>query len=300
MNPVVRNSICLHNGAASAVIDPVGAQCLQFSHIASGISVLHTDDDKILSGIPILFPVNRIDGGRFVCEGVEYRLPLNEPGNNCALHGTLYQEVFAVTAQTDQSVTLRYKSGGRYPGFPQDFSVDITYALEECSLLQTVTVSNHAGPPLPLLLGFHTAFAIPFCPGSDARDVTVTADLAASVSRNDRHLTDGRMVPDALFYAFCDGTYCPNTPISRQFLSGDDGTVVLTDHRTGIRVRYTPDPLFRYRMMFSPTPDYFCPEPQTCAVNAPNLPNDSLDAAYPVLHAGQCVQLHTTLALEGI
>lgn len=296
MHEVIR----LQSGDCSAMIDPIGAQCMQFSHHPSGISVLHTDDEKILSGIPILFPVNRIDGGRFGCAGVQYQLPINEEHTGCSLHGTLYTELFSVTEQSDTDVTLRYGSGGRYPGFPQEFSVEITYTLADCALCQTAKIRNHAGSPLPVLLGFHTSIAIPFCPGSKPEDITVKADLAASLSRNERHLTVGRVPSDAVLEAFREGTYRPCLPISRQFLAGADGSVILTDHRTGVRVRYTPDPLLRYRMMFSGAPGYFCPEPQTCAVNAPNMPAGDPDAAYPVLFAGEELRLQTVLALEGI
>ena len=75
-------------------------------------------------------------------------------------------------------------------------------------------------------------------------------------------------------------------PISRQFLAGENGTVVLLDTKTGLSVTYTPDPHLRYRLIFSAGRDYLCIEPQTCAVNAVNLPPDSPDAEYPVLSAG--------------
>ncbi|MBQ7301668.1 MAG: aldose 1-epimerase [Clostridia bacterium] len=278
--------IVLQNRDNTVTVTPVGARCMQWTHHPSGAQIFHCDSEPILSGIPLLFPVNRIDGGRFVCCGTEYRLPVNDPATGCSLHGTIRSDVFSVTERAAFSCTLRYDSNGEYFGFPQHFSLSVTYTLEADSLRQTVTLSNISGPPLPVLLGFHTAFAIPPVPHTDADDMRVMADLAASVSRSERHLTVGRTPPDDVFDALCTGTYRPGIPISRQFLAGENGTVVLLDTKTGLSVTYAPDPHLRYRLIFSAGRDYLCIEPQTCAVNAVNLPPDSPDAEYPVLSAG--------------
>ena len=178
--------------------------------------------------------------------------------------------------------------------------MEIAYALDRSILHQAVRIINHAGTPLPLLIGFHTSFAIPFCPGSCAEDIRVTADLAAELTRDSRCLTVGRTAPDMLFSALCEGTYRPTAPISRQYRAGEYGEILLTDTRTGVCVRYRPDSMFRYRLFYTPECGYLCMEPQTCAVNAPNLPQDSPDAGYPMLAAGETVTLHSTIALEGL
>ena len=90
--------LTLSSGTFTAEIDPIGAQCMHFSSKERGITVLHTDELRVVTGIPILFPTNRIDRGHFFCEGVEYQLPVNEADTNCSLHGTLYEQPFAVVA----------------------------------------------------------------------------------------------------------------------------------------------------------------------------------------------------------
>lgn len=297
--------IILENGGFTAVIDPVGASCVQFSHAASGVSVLHADGEQILTGMPPIFPLNRIDGGHFVCAGVDYHLPINEPSTNCALHGSLYTTPFSVVDRCDDRVVLRFESGGNYPGFAQDFAVTTAYRLSGGTLVQQVEIENRAGAPLPVLLGVHTTFEIPFCPGSTAADVQVQTDLAVSLTRDERNLTSGRQQPDDVMWALCSGAYvCGDStavsPITRQFLAGTQGNMTLFDRRAGVAVRYLPDTAFAYRMIYSPGGGFFCYEPQTCAVNAPNLPADSPDAAYPTLDAGQKMQMQSVLELIGI
>ncbi len=294
----------LKSGGYRAVIDPVGASCIAFSHPETGISVLHADEERILTGMPPIFPLNRIDGGRFVCGGIEYRFPINEPSTNCALHGTLFTTPFTVTEQDDARVVLRYESGGAYIGFPQDFSVTAVYTLDGGTLTQTITIENRAGNPLPVLFGVHTTFAIPFCPDSSAADVCVGADLAASLTLGARNLTVGRAAPDGVMDALCAGNYrCGGDavlPITRQFAVGPSGFMTLTDTRAGVCVRYRADAAFTHAMIYSPGGDFFCCEPQTCAVNAPNLPSDSPDAVYPTLDAGQSVCLTSVMEIVGI
>ena len=292
--------LILNSGAFTAEIDSVGAQCMNLYAEEYGISVLHTDALRVVTGIPILFPTNRIDGGHFFCEGVEYQLPVNEADTNCSLHGTLYEQPFTVVEQTATSVVLRWRSGGDYFGFSQDFSVQIGYDLNEGALTQTVVIENHAGAPLPILLGFHTAFTVPFCDGSVCEDVRIYADHAAALSRNERHLTDGRMPFDAEDEAFAAGTFCADHPLTRLYLAGEGGEWTMRDIRTGVMVCYQPDPAFTYRMIYSPVRGMFCCEPQTCAVDAPNLPADSPDAKYPILREGEQMVLRSVITVGGI
>ena len=290
--------LTLTSGAFTAEIDPIGAQCMHFYSKERGITVLHTDELRVVTGIPILFPTNRIDGGHFFCEGVKYQLPVNEADTNCSLHGTLYEQPFTVLAQSETSVVLKWRSGGDYFGFPQDFSVEVGYELNDGALIQTITFENHKGVPLPILLGLHTAFTIPFCEGSDCEDVLVYADHAAAISRNERQLTDGRMPFDEEDEAFAAGTFCADHLLTRLYRAGDGGEWTMRDTRTGVTICYKPDPAFTYRMIYSPVRGMFCCEPQTCAVDAPNLPADSPDAKYPILHEGERMVLRSVLTVD--
>lgn len=290
--------ITVCDGDCIAAIDPIGAQCMQFSHTALGVNVLHNSEkSRVLSGIPILFPVNRIDGGRFSFAGVSYQLPVNDEAFGCSIHGTLYTMPFSVVQKKNDGVTFRFDSEGDYFGFPQSFSVDVAYRIDRASLHQTVRITNLSGPDLPLLLGFHTSFAIPFCPGSLPEDVTVTAKMGAVLARDARGLTVGRADPDELFDRLCNGTYRAGAPVSRQFLASDDGEMTLFDHRAKVGVRYTPDPSLRYRLVFSRGGEYLCLEPQTCAVNAVNLCAQSSDASVSAIAVGETASYHSVISI---
>lgn len=85
----------------TAVITPSrGANCVSLRNTEYGAVILRElpmgakPDNPYLYGMPVLFPVNRISGGRFEFEGREYIFPINEPNTGCHIHGTLHSETF--------------------------------------------------------------------------------------------------------------------------------------------------------------------------------------------------------------
>ena len=112
-----------------------GANCISLRHSATGARILREPPDPMrldnpyLYGMPLLFPVNRISGGRFVFAGREYVFPVNEPNTGCHLHGTLHETPFAVTARSGDSLTAEYTADAAHPylSFPHAFTLRLSY-----------------------------------------------------------------------------------------------------------------------------------------------------------------------------
>jgi aldose 1-epimerase len=99
---------------------------------------------------------NRIAGGRFVLNGVEYNLPKNNGPNT--LHGGLkgFQDVVWDATQTsDSTLVLKYFSSHGEEGFPGNLDVEVTYSLTpriglqidyraQTDRLTPVNLTNHA------------------------------------------------------------------------------------------------------------------------------------------------------------
>ncbi|MBR3151348.1 MAG: galactose mutarotase [Erysipelotrichaceae bacterium] len=98
---------------------------------------------------------NRIGNARFVLNGKEYLLPVNN-GPNC-LHGGLInysQRVFKVVEDSPQKVIYRYRSPDGEEGFPGNLDLWITYELDgpsllykieaECDQDSVLNVTNHS------------------------------------------------------------------------------------------------------------------------------------------------------------
>jgi aldose 1-epimerase len=91
---------------------------------------------------------NRIADGRYTFDGQTLQLAVNEEERNTALHGLVYDRMWAVGEPAQASVTLTHtiEPTGGYP-----FSVDVavTYALDRGGFHTTVTASNTGSSAAP-------------------------------------------------------------------------------------------------------------------------------------------------------
>ena len=86
-----------------------GGNCISLRNVRLGAQILRepkdgTLDNPYLYGMPVLFPVNRISGGRFTFEGRRYRFPINEQATGCHLHGLLHEMPFVVAERGENFV----------------------------------------------------------------------------------------------------------------------------------------------------------------------------------------------------
>jgi aldose 1-epimerase len=103
---------------------------------------------------------NRIAGGRFTLDGVDYQIPCNDRGN--ALHGGpegLNRQVWsarALQSEDDVAVELGHVSPDGHMGFPGNLSVTVRYTLGRSSVTIDYTASTDR--PTVLNLTQHTYF----------------------------------------------------------------------------------------------------------------------------------------------
>ncbi len=103
---------------------------------------------------------NRIAGGRFSLDGVDYQVPCNDRGN--ALHGGpegFNRQVWsarALQAQDHVAVELTHRSEDGHMGFPGNLSVTVTYTLGRSSV--TIDYTARTDRPTVLNLTQHTYF----------------------------------------------------------------------------------------------------------------------------------------------
>lgn len=267
-----------------------GANCISLRNVKHNCSILREPDyeqqgnNPYLYGMPILFPVNRISGGSFIFEGRTYTLPINEPATNCFLHGTLSEMPFDILEQTENQVLLSYKATKERPylTFPHEFEIRMKYSLDESGLLQEVTVCNHSCENMPVFLGFHTTFNIPFVRGSQNSDMLICVDCAEEHERNmSTYLPTGNILPhDTLSKQLTEGTFVLDQSVSRHYRAGKDGTISITDTRTGLTMQYENCKEFGYRLVFSNSTEFICLEPQTCIANCANAPFDREEVGF--------------------
>ena len=296
-------------GASAEVWPALGFNCLTWKAVQNGqsLDLLYVDPAVFSngrptrSGIPVLFPFpNRIRNGRFVADGKEYSLPLNDSTQKNAAHGFACRRPWRVVAQgaNDESVwvTGEFRCSIDDPDsvkfWPADHQIRLTVRLGRGTLRLEAEVHNPDNKPLPFGLGYHPYFKLP-CTGSiSPEDCTVEVPASAFWELADslptglhravdsgRDLNRARRVGDLHLDDVL--TCLPPRPARA------DGLIeraVVTSGQTAMRLFCSP--AFRDMVVFNPVHrQAFCVEPYTCPTDAVNLPK-SAEAGWLVLAAG--------------
>lgn len=301
--------LTIEGGGYQADIDVSrGANCVRLRNRTYGADILRSrgdiiPDNPFLYGMPILYPVNRIAGGRFTFEGRVYQFPVNEPETGCQLHGELHRMPFVIEAQGADFIKCAY-TAENYLGFPHEFRIGISYFLSEHGLRQETAVTNLSETNMPHFLGFHTTFRVPFLKGAKKENVRVLAEVGDEIERNMAvYLPTGRILPeDAVTKAMNSGSFQPfSQKLSRHYRAGGRGAIALYDTARHIKVVYENDTKFGWRLIYNGDADeYICLEPQTCMANCQNAPFDRGDTGFDYLSPHETKTYVSKIFLEEV
>ncbi|WP_369048703.1 aldose 1-epimerase [Tenacibaculum sp. UWU-22] len=111
----------------------------------------------------ILFPfAGRVNNGKYEFNEVKYQLPINEEGNNNALHGFLYNKPFSLVdeykSKTTAIVKLAYQQTEKIDGFPYKYSVNLSYTFTKNTVSLDIAIENDDTNPFPFTIGWHPFF----------------------------------------------------------------------------------------------------------------------------------------------
>ena len=289
-------------GEYTALLIPeMGANLVRLANTRLGAEILRTPGPGEIEtfrsrpqvfGLPILFPPNRIADGRYVFEGRTYQYPITIERERNYHHGVLKSEAFLVSKarETDREVMIEcryYANAGNdavYRDFPHEFKCKITYRLTAEGLEQEVVFFNRSETRMPLGVGFHTPLTIPFAGGIDA-DYVMRLAVGEEVELDGRNLPTGRRLPLSAQFSKLrsEGLQVIGCgPIEAGFtlreidVDGKPFRGALVEHlRTGARTCYEVDEQTTYWTLWNNGGQvpYCCPEPQSWATDAPNLPD---------------------------
>lgn len=278
----------------AAVLPAMGANLIafrdtkkqyRFLHEPAASEMEHFRANPGIYGIPVLFPPNRYEDGKFRWNGKVYQLPVNEPERGNHLHGFVHTIPWTVTqAGTDEEaawITLELKvAAGHevYTYLPHEFTIRLRYTLDAWGLHQQVTVKNDGQDLMPCLLAFHTAVNAPFAAGSKPEDYSYTLTVGSRWAMNERMLPTGELLPLEAeeskmreqglnpYWEAMDNHY---TAVPRN----GRNRMELTDRRENVTLVYDVGAGYKQWMIWNNEAcgQFFCPEPQVNLVNAPNV-----------------------------
>ena len=154
--PVSGNQYVLKRGGYEAVVASVGASLRVLTYGGRNLVVPFGADEirPAYRGATLAPWPNRVVDARYVFEGVEYQLPVNEPARGHALHGLVDELDFEIVHQTPTELTLATVIEPQ-DGYPWRVRLTTTYNLSDDGLNQSVETENLSNGIAPIGLSAH-------------------------------------------------------------------------------------------------------------------------------------------------
>lgn len=294
----------LTGGGYEAVVLPTfGANCISLRHSASGANLLRTPPsaeelraNPNVYGLPLLFPPNRIADGRYMFQGRLYELPINEPYENHHMHGLLSVAPFAPMG--DGAFIYRADEGAPYLTFPHAFTVTRRYRLSERGLEHIIAVTNDGDADMPLGVGVHAAWRVPFFDNDDTAGYTLRIPVKRQwLVSSDRHIPTSEFIEQSpLIDALRRGEAVPEQQALSCLFERGEGDVTLRC-ASGV-MSCTLGQSLPFVMLWNGGggQGFVCPEPQSIITNAPNLPLPPSVTRLIALKPGQSADFTMTLS----
>ncbi len=307
----------LRDAAAVAVADIapcVGDNLIRFevggrSIISSPSSVDSLKNETFAafrSGVPILFPPNRVKRGEFAFNGKTYRLPINEPPNY-HLHGEICSrawEVLRARANDEDGALIECRF--RYAAhlellayFPHELTFTVTCRLKDGELHMGGDIRNEGREEAPFGFGLHPYFAVPF---GDGGRIELTVPATAEWPVTSEAFATGEPSATSFCEALNAGADISDYPlVGCSMLSlaegGAECRIRMVDQ--GYSIRYRVGPEFPYLLLFRPDwAESFSLEPYTCVTDAFNLPYPPETTGARGIKPGETIAFATSIALD--
>lgn len=147
--------IVLKNEQLTVEVNPQGAELTSIKDNHSEIEYLWSADKAFWGRhAPVLFPiVGKLKDDQYQLGGQTYQM---------TQHGFARDGFYDVVSQTDKAVSLRLESSADTRKlYPFDFTLTITYTLEENTVRTSYHVENGSQEVLPFSIGAHPGFNVP-------------------------------------------------------------------------------------------------------------------------------------------
>lgn len=242
-------------------------------------------------GLPSLYLPNRFADGKLKTSDALYQLPINEkaPYNN-HIHGFLQKRAHTLVEHYADDNCAVVKTKYRYDEndeffkyFPIRFSAEFTFTLSECGLEHKIKFTNLSDKMMPISFATHTTINSPFVEGGDEKNIRLFVPAIKRCILDSRCLPDGE--PTELSSTDLEYVSEGRKPVLQnidnemyvtgsQKLNGQEfHGVVIEDTESGKKIAYEVSEQYKFWIIWNDKGfnGYFCPEPMTAMIDAPNL-----------------------------
>jgi aldose 1-epimerase len=290
--------------AYAIIVPELGSNVVRFRDDAKGIDVFRYEDNvsgaemdaqREVWGLPSLYLPNRFGKGILRTSDALYQLPINEPAFGNHIHGFLHKrkhslksngiikEKNTVYAETEY---VYDKNDEFYQYFPVDFianvRIELTYKDGSPRLYHNIKLNNISAKQLPVSLCTHTAFKAPFVEGGEGKDITLEIPVLSRIDIDkSTWLPTGKPNLPLTEYdeTYKYGKSCPvyrdicNEMYALDINSENVSKVIIKDTKTGGGIINILSSIYKFLIVWNDggNKGYFCPEPMTAQIDAPNL-----------------------------
>lgn len=263
-------------------------------------------------GLPTLYLPNRFADGKLKTSDALYQLPVNEkaPYNN-HIHGFLHKRTFEVVEHNADSncawVKARYvydENDEFFKYLPVKFVAEYTFTLSEHGLEQDICFTNVSNKMLPMSLASHTTINAPFVDGAQESDIRLTVPAGKRCELNERCLPTEKLKSLTMWdLEYKSGNKCPVLQVcDNDMYTGEyaelDGEkfhgVIAEDLASGKKLCYEVSEEYKFWIVWNDRGfnHYFCPEPMTAMIDAPNLSLPADITGYTEVSPGETFKAH--------
>ena len=295
-------ALAMKAGRYEALLVPqVGANLVRLCHTGIKADILRTPQANEMEtffsrpqifGLPLLFPPNRISNGTYTWNGRTYRYPITLPDQHCHHHGLLKTQPFTVTRceEGDEAVVVEASfcsndfNDAIFSYFPHRFVCRMVFNLSDQGLTHKVIFENLDDAEMPLGVGFHTPINVPFVAGSDPAACRLRLSAGKQwLLSPDRTLPTGEIIElsDELGKLRTpEGMRPTGSPLEALLTDCAIETAgkpyhgaIMTDTANGLQLFYEVDENVKFWTLWNNGGGvpWICPEPQTWAIDAPNV-----------------------------
>ena len=291
----------LDAGGYTAMIAPdLGSNVIRLRDVKNAIEFFRFKDTntypELLAsaevwGLPTLYLPNRFADGKLRTSEATYHLPVNEkaPYNN-HIHGFLHKRKHAIVEVKADSNCAWCKTEYLYdendPFFqylPIPFKAEFCFTLSACGLEYAFRLTNLSGKRMPVSVATHTAIHSPFVQGAAEADERIIAPIGKRWVLNDRCLPTLETLDLSMRdQEYRTGKRCPVLQVidnemyfaEHMELDGQDFYgIVMEDTASGKKIGYEISENYKFWIFWNDRGfnGYFCPEPMSAMIDAPNL-----------------------------
>ncbi len=284
---------------------------VEFFRFNSENSAQTIKDSPEVWGMPTLYFPNRLADGLLQTSDNVYQLPVNEQNHfNNYIHGFVHKRAHKVVEyKSDENsawvkTIFEYDENDEYFSyFPVRFNVEYTFTLSANGLEQKICYTNLSDNVLPISIGSHTSMKAPFVDGAKPEDIRLTVPALLRCELNERCLpTENLLELSKWDKQFVDGTMVPvlQGVDNDMYISGttklngkDFHGIIAEDTASGIKICYEVSNEYKFWIIWNDKGfnGYFCPEPMTAMINAPNLKLSPVISGYKEIRKNESFEI---------